>query len=309
MTTAIGTWAISPFSGMVLVVGERDHYLQIVSEDDDHMAYIPAGLERSLPWRLAERAPASAEVVAEYLARGEAKRAVDEAERKARQDARKRQEREWKAWLQANRPADAVAILVAELVEDDCDSQTDHYGTKTLRRVFLGWSRSKRDSFLEMRKAAATFAPTADLATASKGAEHREKYSQGHGYYLKDGGSYSSGWEISKEPLNYTPTACEVPGAEVSPSVEQLAAALTVPKGTILSKPTPAPTANIRPTTLVCDDEPIEVSTARKTRIAVEVLDTLRHNLSAHPSDSELIACANNIAAGWGEYGVSEEVA
>jgi len=50
----------------------------------------------------------------------------------------------------------------------------------------------------------------------------------------------------------------------------------------------------------------VQVSTARAARIAVEVLDTLRRNLSAMPSDSELIACANNIAAAYGEYGIVE---
>jgi len=210
MTTEIGTWAISPFSGLVLVVGERDHYLQIVSEDDRHMTYIPAGLEQSRPWRLAERAPADAATVAEYRVRGEAKRAEEDAAQQAQRDSYNAREREWKAWLQVNRPADAVAIIVAELVQDDCDSQSDHFGTKTSRRVFLGWSRSTRVSFKEFRKAAATFAPTADLATSGKAAEHRETYSMGHGTYLKDGGRYDSGWEISKERLNYTPSACEV---------------------------------------------------------------------------------------------------
>ena len=52
------------------------------------------------------------------------------------------------------------------------------------------------------------------------------------------------------------------------------------------------------------DADSVQVSTARAQRIAVEVLDTLRRNLSANPSDSELIACANNLAAGWGEYGI-----
>ena len=57
-------------------------------------------------------------------------------------------------------------------------------------------------------------------------------------------------------------------------------------------------------TVVLTDADAVQVSTARAQRIAVEVLDTLRRNLSANPSDSELIACANNLAAGWGEYGV-----
>ena len=32
--------------------------------------------------------------------------------------------------------------------------------------------------------------------------EHREKYSMGHGYYLKDGGRYDTGWEVYKLPIS-----------------------------------------------------------------------------------------------------------
>lgn len=100
-------------------------------------------------------------------------------------------------------PAWAQAAIVAELHRDQSDSMTDYYGSTTTRRVVIGWSRHKRDLFPEMRKAAATFPETADLATAPASAEHREKYSMGGGYYLKNGWRHSDGWQISKSPINW----------------------------------------------------------------------------------------------------------
>ena len=47
-----------------------------------------------------------------------------------------------------------------------------------------------------MRKAAANAPETADLATAPADAEHREKYSMGHGYYLAT--ARHSGWHVRK---------------------------------------------------------------------------------------------------------------
>jgi hypothetical protein len=100
--------------------------------------------------------------------------------------------------LLASKPEGAVKALIAVFESDNCDLMTDYFSTKTERTVFLGWSKSNRDSFAEMRKAAARFAETAPLATAGKDAEHREKYSMGRGYYLKASGCYSTGWLVKK---------------------------------------------------------------------------------------------------------------
>lgn len=65
-------------------------------------------------------------------------------------------------WL-ASKPTWAQAAIVAELEQDECDSQTDYFATSTSRRVFLAWSKHTRDVFSETRKAAATFPETAHL--------------------------------------------------------------------------------------------------------------------------------------------------
>lgn len=105
-------------------------------------------------------------------------------------------------------PSWAKAAIIAELVEDDSDIMTDYHGHKTLRTVVIGWSRHERDLFPEMRKAAATFPETADLATAPETAEHREKYSMGAGYYLKKGWRDSSGWGVKKRSIRYLSGDC-----------------------------------------------------------------------------------------------------
>ncbi len=68
-----------------------------------------------------------------------------------------------KAELLASRPGWAKAAIIAELEIDKSDSMTDYFATSTEKRVFLAWSSHTRDLFSEMRKAAATFGPTAHL--------------------------------------------------------------------------------------------------------------------------------------------------
>jgi len=105
--------------------------------------------------------------------------------------------------LQRLAPTWAKAAIVAELHEDDSDSMTDYHNHRTTRRVVIGWSKHERDLFAEMRKAAATFDPTADLAGAPADAEHREKYSMGAGFYLKRGWRDSSGWCVKKRSVRF----------------------------------------------------------------------------------------------------------
>ena len=114
-------------------------------------------------------------------------------------------------------PADAVALIVAELETDDCDSMTDYFNTTHSGLVLLGWSTHKRDIFSEMRKHAHKIPETEHLATPPTvgengdektdvnkeywhpSDEHREKYSMGAGYYLKAVSRYWTGWKIEKQ--------------------------------------------------------------------------------------------------------------
>jgi predicted RNA methylase len=163
---------------------------------------------------------------AQLLSDAELKRATDRAARSAAAIADEEQRAATKAELQRLTPPGAVAAIVAELQEDDCGTNDDYYNARTLRRVVIGWSTHTRDLFGEMRKAAATFPETADLATAPDSAEHREKWSMGGGYYLKAGNRYSTGWKVSKERIGeyFNP-----PGLEFSDAVRGIGAPASAP--------------------------------------------------------------------------------
>lgn len=93
-------------------------------------------------------------------------------------------------------PENALGVIVARLKQDQSNSQTDYFASRTTRTVILGFSTHKRDIFSEMRKRASNFEETAYLAEYNADYEHREKYSMGAGYYL--GESKYSGWIIEK---------------------------------------------------------------------------------------------------------------
>lgn len=126
----------------------------------------------------------------------ELKEIADEQIEKERIEAVKTIGREW---LKNNLPINTQAVIVARLKQDESDSQTDYFASRTTRTVILGFSTHKRDIFAEMRKQASNFEETAYLAECNVDYEHREKYSMGAGFYL--GESKYSGWIVEKEPM------------------------------------------------------------------------------------------------------------
>lgn len=60
-------------------------------------------------------------------------------------------------------PPWAKSLIVAEEERNESDLQTDYHGSRTVRAVGLAWSKHERDVFSELRKAAATFGPTAHM--------------------------------------------------------------------------------------------------------------------------------------------------
>lgn len=141
--------------------------------------------------------PASCEARYQSVLQADAIRAQEKA--KADQERRERESR-CEAFWQEHTPEWAKGYLVAELREDESDIMTDYFAHSVTRRVLLGFSKSDRNNFREMRKLAATFGPTKKLAT--EGQENRENYTGGSGYYLS--GPYRrSGWTIRKESLKY----------------------------------------------------------------------------------------------------------
>lgn len=176
--------------------------------------------------RLIEQAPipdclAPAKLLADAIDKREAARAMQrqrEADTAAAREVAK-------AELERYRPAWAQAAIVAELHHDDSDSMTDYHNHKTSRVVVLAWSKHTRDLFPELRKAAALFPETAELADAPEKAEHREKYSMGAGFYLKNGWRDSSGWCVKKTRADWLDRA----GLEFTDHAKGLAAPTAEP--------------------------------------------------------------------------------
>lgn len=91
-------------------------------------------------------------------------------------------------------PSWAKAAIVARLLKDESDSQADYFGGSVVDKRVLGFSKSDRNDFSEMRKFAALFEGTAHLV--EKEHENRENYSGGGGYYL--GTHRYHGWQVEK---------------------------------------------------------------------------------------------------------------
>lgn len=91
------------------------------------------------------------------------------------------------------------AFIVAEYRVDECDTMTDYFNSSISKTVFLTASKHNRHLFSEMRKAAELFEATKHLGRDCTGEiEHRENYSMGGGYYLKNGYRHSTGWTVRK---------------------------------------------------------------------------------------------------------------
>lgn len=173
----------------------------VVVWDSGRVSTIPDGIAapmlaraKGLPRIPADEIPGrrAAAEAAQRASREESQRAAAEAAERAAA---------FRIEAAARMPADAKAVIVAELVSDRSDIMTDYHGSTTTRTVILAFSPHTRDLFPELRKAARNFAETAELADAPESAEHREKYSMGAGYYLKNGWRDSDGWKVSKQRL------------------------------------------------------------------------------------------------------------
>lgn len=142
--------------------------------------------------------PAKCEALYQAATAAEQQRAE---ERRVAEEKRRDEETRCEGMWKELTPAWAKACLVAEFRQNDSDVMTDYFSYSITKKVLLGFSKSDRNSFVEMRKLAATFPETSHLA-GSEGVEHRENYSGGSGYYLGGPSSYS-GWVIRKHSLKY----------------------------------------------------------------------------------------------------------
>lgn len=126
-------------------------------------------------------------------------READVERRREQEEAEKRwheNRRRCEKLLQELTPEGAKSYILAEyLVKESMFDNFSHVS----ECVLIGFSQSERNSFSEMRKAAACFPPASHLATG-EGIEYRQKCSRGTGDYLA-GRDRASGWRIRKRSL------------------------------------------------------------------------------------------------------------
>ena len=83
------------------------------------------------------------------------------------QNQQRAAEARWEAlgrdWMAIHKPKSAQAAIIANLQEDESDSMTDYFASKTVKTLFLTWCKSTRNNFKEMRKAASLRAETQHL--------------------------------------------------------------------------------------------------------------------------------------------------
>lgn len=216
---AIGTACDSPGGGRCYVVAvepseratftlfggpspmSRDLFTLTLASEAGHVSEVSENIAAPMIARARFVPPISEAEAADLWERAKVKRAENRQALAQQQDAAAIARDKAAAELQQIAPPWAVSAIVAELHEDASDSMSDYHNHRTARIVVIGWSKHNRDLFAEMRKFAATFPETADLADAPADAEHREKYSMGAGFYLKTGWRDCSGWCIKKRSI------------------------------------------------------------------------------------------------------------
>lgn len=229
------------FTGAGMVrIPESAMAIVVLCREDESGAYLHEIAAHSIAldntithWGSGERI--SPEQCADLLARATTQETARAAARKQAIAESKAVQEALDSEINALRPKRAEALIVAEYEKDDSDSMTDYYGTVTTRRVALCWSRTKRDNFTELRKAAALFPETAFLAELGKDAERREKYAGGAGYYLKADSRYRDGWTVRKTWLGNTN------GLEIELLRKPTPATPATPAGAVATGPNGAP--------------------------------------------------------------------
>lgn len=148
------------------------------------------------------------ETLNKALSEARTKREADDQEKKekaaAAAEQRKKDIETGAAKLPAI-PAGITHVIVAEHRVNKSDPMSDYFNYETDETHYLAFSRTDRNLFEEMRKAAKN-SPNPEInkyatkpGEGEREDEHRENYSGGAGYYL--GQSKYSGWVIVKKAI------------------------------------------------------------------------------------------------------------
>ncbi len=192
----------------VLVSVTRDrwgtHYLAINLETYDYArSHAPQPIEErnALGSYFQQGEILSEDEVARYEKLALEKKKRDEVQRELERIAAEKRQDAGRAIFEAaiRKRGKPKALIIAELRENESDISVDYFGSRTVRKVILAFSKHTRNNFKEFRKAAlnSDVPEIRALATSPADWEHRENYTLGGGYYL--GRFRHSGWQISKE--------------------------------------------------------------------------------------------------------------
>jgi len=140
------------------------------------------------------------EELVEMIKRADGINAAKEEEYRRKEEERNRMIEKGRTIVEAQ-PFEVKAVIMAYYTRDESDAMYDYFGHSDVVGVCLGFSKTTRRNFNEMRKFAAKFGPTKHLAVKNKEYEHRENYTGGYGYYLKDAWIHRTGWRVEKEYL------------------------------------------------------------------------------------------------------------
>ena len=89
-------------------------------------------------------------------------------------------------------PSWAESVIVAELQKNESDPYTDYFSSRTVKTVYLGFSKNTRRNFAELQKACANYPETAFLCE-----KERKDIFCTHRMRIEE--SRYSGWHVSKD--------------------------------------------------------------------------------------------------------------
>jgi hypothetical protein len=115
-----------------------------------------------LPAQVADRVRSIEDACRKHEDREQAQAARAEANAVAYDDVPRLPTMDADQLRQAMTDAGADRVILARFRVDESDGHTDYYGGRTTREVVIGLGRGRRESFAQLRKAAAGFKPTAD---------------------------------------------------------------------------------------------------------------------------------------------------
>lgn len=192
-----GDMANSRKTGIVVQEKGNQYGQKVVFENGSTSRTSMTSIEGPGGWRL-ENGIADDATINSYLKKMKEKQRKDHETRRDKAERERAIREKGEQLFDELKPDWAESAIVAVKVKDKSDIRTDYFSLMSEKTVVLAWSKHTQRRFSEMRKAAKLDNRTEHLAVDNPDNEHREDYSMGDGYYLKEGMKYSDGWKVKK---------------------------------------------------------------------------------------------------------------